>query len=426
MIIDLGMKRPNIGNNLFSGDQSSWVSPLGQGTHTPSGRGGADEHPLYTGRHFLIQREEESNKGKTKKILESKWGLTVAETSDFITEGVNENNIHGADALIYTELGITLLGVEDESIRLLQSLDADYFIAPEKVVYVADDILGESSAPSTWGIRASGAIDSRYTGAGVRVAVLDTGFDSSHPDFNGREITPSSFVPDEAIQDRHGHGTHCIGTACGSRSGEGLRYGVATQAHIFAGKVLSDRGSGAQSWVLNGITWAAKSECKVISLSLGTPVLPGQVYDIAYERAARFARLKGAVLVAAAGNESNRSEERYSPVGSPADCPSILAGAALDEGLSIANFSNREINPSGKVDIAAPGTAIYSSWPMPTRYHTLSGTSMATPHVAGILALLFEKYPDASPSEIEQELLRQAKALPLAAEDVGAGLCTAP
>ncbi len=420
------MKPPKIGNDLVSRSKATRPDPAGQVPRVLSDTGAGDEHPLYTGRHFLIQREAESNERETKKILASKWGLTVAETADFSTEGLNEEDLHGADALIYNELGITLLGVEDEPAHLLQSFDSDYFIAPEKVVYVPDDIPAQPGQPSTWGVQACGVIDSRYTGSGIRVAVLDTGFDTGHPDFIGREISTSSFVPNEPIQDRHGHGTHCIGVACGSSGENGLRYGVAPHAHIFAGKVLSDGGSGAQSWVLNGITWAAKNGCKVISLSLGTPVFPGQAYDIAYERAARFARSNGAALVAAAGNQSDRSRDRHSPVASPADCPSILAVAALDESLSIANFSNREINPSGKVDIAGPGVDIHSAWPMPQRYRTLSGTSMATPHVAGILALLFEKYPHATPMEIEQELARLAKHLPIAAKDAGAGLCIAP
>lgn len=420
------MQPPKIGNGLPSHPKDTRAYPTQQAPRVFSATDGGDEHPLYTGRHFLIQREAESNEHETKKILVSKWGLTVAETADFSTGGLNEEDLRGTDALIYNDLGITLLGVEDKRAYLLQSLDSDYFIAPEKVVYVPDDIPVQPDQPSTWGIQASGVIDSRYTGSGIRVAVLDTGFDTGHPDFIGREISASSFVPNEPVQDRHGHGTHCIGVACGSSSENGLRYGVALRTHIFAGKVLSDGGSGAQSWVLNGITWAAKNGCKVISLSLGTPVFPGQAYDIAYERAARFARSNGAVLVAAAGNQSNRSRDRYSPVASPADCPSILAVAALDENLTIANFSNREINPSGKVDIAGPGVDIHSAWPMPERYRTLSGTSMATPHVAGILAFLFEKHPNATPTEIEQELAKLAKHLPIAAKDAGAGLCIAP
>lgn len=385
-----------------------------------------DTRPQYTGRHFLIHREQEREKDSTKKLLESKWGFTVAETSDFITEEINENCIQGADALMYNELGITLFGIEEETTRLLQSLDTDYFIAPEKVVYVPDEVPSGDVTPSAWGIQTVGALDSHYRGSGIRLAVLDTGFHLEHPDFKEREITSFSFVPDETAQDLHGHGTHCVGTACGSTDENGLRYGVAPMTHIFAGKVLSDRGRGAQSWILNGITWAAKHNCQVISMSLGTPVVPGEAYDIAYERAARFALSRGSLLVAAAGNDSNRSENRYCPVSSPADCPSILAVGALDEELTIANFSNRGINPSGKVDILAPGVAVYSSWTMPTKYRTLSGTSMATPHVAGVMALLWEKFPEATPDEILQELMNQAKLLPIAAEDGGVGLCFAP
>src|SRR5690606_37893291 len=97
-----------------------------------------------------------------------------------------------------------------------------------------------------------------------------------------------------------------------------------------------------------------------------------------------------------------------------------------DERLQVADFSNRAINPGGEVNIAAPGVAIYSSWPMPSRYRILSGTSMATPFVAGILALLWEKYPGATPATIIKELIAQTKELPLPREDVGAGLSLAP
>ncbi|SFT06457.1 Subtilase family protein [Porphyromonadaceae bacterium NLAE-zl-C104] len=130
--------------------------------------------------------------------------------------------------------------------------------------------------------------------------------------------------------------------------------------------------------------------------------------------------------MAAAGNDSQRSKGLFSPVSSPADCPSILAVAAVDSELQVGDFSNRAINPSGLVDIAAPGVNVYSSWSMPARYRTISGTSMATPYVAGIAALFFEKYPDATPAMIEEELRKNARALPLPPEDVGVGLPIAP
>ncbi|MDI9606539.1 MAG: S8 family serine peptidase [Bacteroidota bacterium] len=407
---------PKIENSPFK--NKGTIRPMGiYPNHGYTG----DEQPRYTGRHFLIHKETKGDKAGIKRVLESKWGFTVAETLDFKTRGINEQEIEGADALIYNELGITLLGSEGDPIPLLRSLDNEYFIAPEKVVYLLED-----QPTSTWGIRTTGADRSPFTGLGVRLAVLDTGFDETHPDFLEREITTCSFVPEETAQDRHGHGTHCIGVAGGATDEDGQRYGVASGASLFAGKVLSDGGSGAQSWVLNGITWAAKNSCQVISMSLGSPVQPGEIYDIAYERAARFALSKGALLVAAAGNDSDRSLQRFCPVSSPADCPSILAVGAIDEGLNVANFSNRAVNPSGLVDFVAPGVGIHSAWVMPSRYRTLSGTSMATPHVAGIIALLWEKYPEATPAEIEKELRETAKQLPIAAEDGGVGLCIAP
>ncbi|HBU45509.1 MAG TPA: protease, partial [Porphyromonadaceae bacterium] len=279
---------------------------------------------------------------------------------------------------------------------------------------------------STWGIRAVKAHESAYTGAGIKVAVLDTGFDMKHPDFKGRSLTAFSFVPDEAVDDLHGHGTHCIGIVCGSSGLRDMRYGVAPEAQIYAGKVLNNGGRGAQAWILDGMTWAANNGCRVLSMSLGSKVLPGQSYDIAYERAAQFALSKGTLIVAAAGNDSKRSENQFSPVSSPADCPSILAVGAVNSTLQVADFSNRALNESGLVDLAAPGVGIYSSWPMPARYRTLSGTSMATPHVAGVVALLCEKFPDATPAMIGQELIRTAGRLSSPAVDIGAGISLAP
>jgi subtilisin family serine protease len=385
-----------------------------------------DEKPLYTGRYFVILKEGVNSYSKTQKLFESNLGLRVANTKDFKSESFDETKIQDADALIYDDLGIALVSGQEEQIKILESAHADYIIEPEKIVYVPDEAPATLNIPATWGITATQVMNSQFTGLNVKVAVLDTGFDINHPDFTGRNITTSSFVPNETIDDMHGHGTHCIGTACGNTDMSGQRYGVAKDALIYAGKVLSNEGSGAQAWILNGMTWAANSGCKVISMSLGSRVFPGQGYDIAYERAAQYALSKGAVVVAAAGNESRRSTNQFNPVGSPGDCPSILAVAALDSNLSVADFSNRAINPTGQIDIAGPGVMIYSSWPAPMRYRTISGTSMATPHIAGIIALLWEKFPTYTPAQITYELKKLAKILPLPISDIGAGLSIAP
>lgn len=407
------MQPPKLGRQTFLKDN---IAPAASNT------------PRYTGRYFLILDKNSNEVLETIRLLEKRWGLSVATTADFITMPPNENLLKDADALVFNELGIALVGVEEDKVVQMKLSGSGFMVVPEKVVYIPDEVSADNDINNgaTWGIDITKVLHSPYTGAAVKVAVLDTGFDTTHPDFKEREITTTSFVPDEPVDDLHGHGTHCIGTACGSVNEQGTRYGVASDVHIYVGKVLSNQGSGAQSWILNGMAWAANNGCKVLSMSLGSPVSEGESYDIAYERAAQFALSKGALIMAAAGNDSQRSKGLFSPVSSPADCPSILAVAAVDSELQVGDFSNRAINPSGLVDIAAPGVNVYSSWSMPARYRTISGTSMATPYVAGIAALFFEKYPDATPAMIEEELRKNARALPLPPEDVGVGLSIAP
>lgn len=205
------------------------------------------------------------------------------------------------------------------------------------------------------------------------------------------------------------------------------RYGVAFDAEIYAGKVLSNRGSGADEGILAGIEWALSNGCRIVSMSLGSPTAPGEPYSPVFERVARRALAQGMAIIAAAGNESERDAGVVAPVGHPANCPSISAVAALDSVLEVAAFSNGGSAPrGGQVDFAGPGVAVHSSWPMPTRYRTLSGTSMATPHAAGIAALLAEANPDATATELVGLLSQTARRLPLASTDVGAGLVQAP
>ena len=419
------MKKPILGKQTFLKENTKRILSFEKYVKEVYERE-IDDKPLYTGRYFVILKEGIKSFSKTQKLFESSLGFTVANSNDFKSESFDDTKIQAADALIYDDLGIALIGGEEEQIQILESADADYIIEPEKIVYVPDEAPAVLNIPSTWGVIITQAAISQYTGMNVKVAILDTGFDINHPDFIGRNITTNSFVPNETINDMHGHGTHCIGTACGNIDMSGQRYGVAKDSWVYAGKVLSNQGSGAQAWILDGMTWATNSGCKVISMSLGSRVFPGQGYDLAYERAAQFALSKGTVVVAAAGNESRRSWNQFNPVGSPADCPSILAVAALDSNLTVADFSNRSINPTGQVDIAGPGVMIYSSWPAPMRYRTISGTSMATPHVAGIVALLWEKFPNATPAQIVYELRRLARILPLPIFDIGAGLAIAP
>jgi subtilisin family serine protease len=276
---------------------------------------------------------------------------------------------------------------------------------------------------STWGLKATGALRAQTTGKGIKVAVLDTGFDLLHPDFAGRTVQTNSFILGETVQDGNGHGTHCIGTSCGPvRPGVGARYGVASDAEIFAGKVLSNAGSGGDANILAGINWAVQNGCEVVSMSLGRRVRPGEAPQTNYQTAGRRALAAGTLIVAAAGNDSARPNVTI-PVSSPANAGSIAAVAAVDSRLRVARFSNRGINPSGgEINFAGPGVDVLSSWPMPLRLRSISGTSMATPHVAGIAALVAEESKRFRGLELYREMRRRARRLPLPRADVGNGL----
>ena len=283
-----------------------------------------------------------------------------------------------------------------------------------------------SELETTWGLQATKVVDSPFSGGGIKVAVLDTGLDLNHPDFADRKITSKEFVGDGSVRDGNGHGTHCIGTAMGAFNPSILpRYGIAYNAEIFVGKVLSDRGSGSDRTILAGMEWAIANGCQIISMSLGARVFPGQSYSRIFENVGRRALRNGTLIIAAAGNDSDRPR-RIQPVSHPANCPSIMAVGALDSLLEVAPFSNGGLNnQGGQIDIAAPGVNVYSSYPMPTRYRRLSGTSMATPHVAGIAALYGEA-TGATDRALWTILVQNALRLNLPSFDVGAGLAIAP
>ena len=238
-------------------------------------------------------------------------------------------------------------------------------------------------------------------------------------------MTTQSFVAGESVQDGHGHGTHCIGTSCGSKApATGPRYGVAHGASIFAGKVLGDSGSGSDGGIIAGINWAVENGCHVISMSLGADV--ASVHP-PYTAVGKRALVAGALIVAAAGNNADRRVGNYGFVGAPANSPFIMAVGALEQNLNMAYFSARTLagTRGGQVDIAGPGYQVYSSWPMPTRYRTISGTSMATPHVAGIAALWAE-LTGYRGRDLWATLAQDSQRLLLPSVDVGGGLALAP
>lgn len=409
-----------------------------------------------TGRYIITYRDGALAEGvNTLRDLAGVSSLPNAE--DFSGSALDIGQLESSGGATFPTLGITVATLAEDALSgIMNTVGEDspiLAIEPERIYYALGDGLtadylrgyrdaadhlyrrstdsaenidgGDSiaatfvdDAVSTWGLKATKAINSRFSGRGINVAVLDTGFDLTHPDFRGRAIRSSSFVPGEAVQDGQGHGTHCIGTACGFKDANGRRYGVAYEANIFVGKVLSNAGSGSQSWILAGMEWAIANRCAVISMSLGNTV---PTPSTAYETVGRRALENNCLIIAAAGNDHPRTT-----VGQPANSPSIMAVGALDSRLQLAPFSCRSGTAQGaNVDIAAPGVAVYSSVPMPRRYASFNGTSMATPHVAGIAAL-YAQATGARGARLWQLLTSRAMRLPLPGVGVGSGLVQAP
>lgn len=360
-------------------------------------------------------------------------GLTMiraVETGDVAAATVA---VADSDGVWWEGLGVAALRADPDQLEALLRAVAEHgpiaVVERQRRVY-AIAAPAPAAEPTetelTWGLQSVGVTDSEATGAGIRVAVLDTGFDVGHPDFAGRTMVTRSFVDGQDGRDGHGHGTHVIGTACGPRQpADGPGYGVAFESEIYVGKVLGDDGSGTDAGILAGIAWAVENRCAVVSMSLGAPAQPGEPHSATFERAAKRAMDQGTLIVAAAGNESRRSAGVIAPVGHPANCPTVLAVGAIDAEHAVADFSCGTVDPKGAVDVAAPGVDVHSSWPMPRGHHSISGTSMATPHVSGIAALTAQAGSHTA-WELWAHLCQTAIRLPWPSTDVGAGLVQAP
>jgi subtilisin family serine protease len=308
---------------------------------------------------------------------------------------------------------------------------------------------------AAWGVEAVGAIDCRFSGAGVKVAVLDTGIDADHEAFRGLSVTERDFTG-EGDGDPIGHGTHCAGTIAG-RDVNGYRFGVAPGIEeLLVGKVLGSDG-GSTDALTSAMLWALESGAHVMSMSLGLD-FPGLVaewtesgmgLEAATSRALEgyrdnlrlFGRLadvirasgpfgRAALVVAATGNESQREAAVPYTIGvaPPAASEGFVAVAALgraaDGGLEVADFSNTGAS------VAAPGVDILSAQ-AGGGFMAMSGTSMATPHVAGVAALWAESLI-ASAGRVDVGLLLarltgNSRELPgVDPLDAGAGLVRAP
>ena len=268
-------------------------------------------------------------------------------------------------------------------------------------------------APQVW---AAG-----FTGRNVPIAILDTGIDPGHPDFAGRIVAMEDFTG-EGARDNHGHGTHVAGIAGGS----GSQYsGVAPEVNIYSGKVLHGDGSGFMSDVMAGLEWAVQRGARVINLSLGGAG-PCDGSD-ALSTACDAAVDQGVMVCAAAGNYGPHP----SSVGAPGCAAKVLTVGACSTHDAIATFSARGPTSDGRVkpDILMPGTSTVScraqgtsmGTPVDALYTQASGTSMATPHACGALALVLQAFPQLTPTELKQRIMRTAKNLGLDVNTQGTG-----
>jgi len=408
-----------------------------------------------TGRLLITFKDGAADAGL--RDLRSKKGLRVANARDFDQQAFGAALPNEAEAVIFSEIGVALVGAEAAASRKIMpnmlldgsdpahSVDPEHFALADAVqpgsdrrqdylrgfirmtqvinedldVQVGSDfetVFQPTVLGVTWGLTACKVPASPNTGNGIKVAVVGGGFDLGHPDFAGRHIVFTTFAGSQIVFANSD--THITGTACGPKAPLGPipRYGIGVQTDIFIAKVLGSNGAGTQAQILAGINWGVANRCEVIlvSPSGGTSVQPS------YTAAGAAALAKGCLIVAGAGFSSHRPQ-LIAPAAAPANSPTIVSVGAVDRALNIAAFS-----PGGKIDIAGPGVNVFSALPSPALHGSLSGSSMAAAHVAGCAALWAQVSPALRGSALRAKLFATAKHLPFSASDVGAGLVQAP
>lgn len=292
------------------------------------------------------------------------------------------------------------------------------------VDYVEEDNLVKASATSStsltnWGvndINATNSWQSGLTGNGIKIAVVDTGA-GPHSDLNiagGANVIAGSGTT--SYSDDNGHGTHVAGIIVGQGANGGVK-GVAPDSSLYAVKALDSNGSGYTSDIISGIDWAIENNMDIVSLSLGS-----NQSSISLQNAVDSAYSKGLLIVAAAGNDGTSSGTGTS-IEYPANYSSVIAVGAVDSTNTRAYFSST----GSKLEVSAPGVNILSTY-LNGGYQQMSGTSMATPFVAGDLALLKQKYPSYSNIQLRQLLDSTVKDLGVTGRDslYGYGLIVAP
>lgn len=282
-----------------------------------------------------------------------------------------------------------------------------------------DESVPQVGAPAAW--------EAGFTGEGVTVAVLDTGVDAAHPDLAGQVIEQVDFTGEDEPGDLHGHGTHVAATIAGTgAASDGVYAGVAPEATILSGRVCDSDGSCAESAILAAMDWAAQSGAQVVNMSLGGEPTDGT--DPVSQAVNDLTAAHGTLFVISAGNDGG-SASNPQRVGSPGTADAALTVAAVDTGDDLASFSSRGPRVGDyapKPEISAPGVDITAAESGGTGHQTMSGTSMAAPHVAGAAALVAQARPDLDPAALKDLLVSTAKDIGFLPFEQGTGRLDIP
>jgi len=351
----------------------------------------------YGGKSILSELDTEADQ---------EWVVMVKQdTTDEQIQAMCKANRNGCNLVGSPAKGgvpfLEIRGSESDLERVLHTAHgAATFVEPDTEVYMIPEVETDDVEAATWGLNRISADQRGRSGSDTTIFILDTGVRVSHQEFGGRAIPALDMTKGELLEcngdltcagDVQGHGTHCAGTAAGGS------YGVAPQAAVRSIKVLSDQGSGSWSWSYSGLDWLARSEIRpaVASMSLGGSGTQQAMKD------AVDATVNAGVLVVVAGGNSNSDSCRFSP----AFVPSAITVGSTTSRDARSSFSNY----GACTNIWAPGSAIVSaSHTSDSGSKSLSGTSMACPHVAGGAALVLEESPSMKPSAVLEALLSNA------------------
>ncbi|WP_406719201.1 S8 family serine peptidase [Streptomyces althioticus] len=417
-----------------------------------NGRRTASVTPGEGRRHLLFRTVEEH--GHLTVLPSDAAGLVTAGRLDrglfdvtaLIAQGYDEAHTDALPLIVADGAGVpdtslrrlTALAEEGSRVRRLETIDADAVRVPagdlgtfwKRLAPAAGDVARAATVPRVWlDGRVRAALDrstaqigapevwkNGHRGEDVKVAVLDTGVDASHPDLAGRVSEAEDFSGSSGTGDAFGHGTHVASIVGGSGAASGGdRKGVAPGADLLIGKVLGDDGFGTESQVIDGMEWAVARGADVVNMSLGSDT-PSDGTDPMSRALNELSASSGALFVVAAGNAGPGE----GTIGSPAAADAALTVGAVDRDDSLADFSSRGPRAGDdavKPDVTAPGVGIVAARAAGTSmgqvvdasHVAASGTSMAAPHVAGAAALLAQQHPDWTASRLKDALTSTAR-----------------